>query len=201
MRVLKKVTTAQVEHTPWQQQLWPFLRNYRATPHTTTGKAPAEVLYGRNIKTQLPQFDMPDAQSHPIQDQIIRSKDTQEKTNMKRYADKQRHTTHSQIDVGDTVLVKNQTKGKLQPVYIPQPYTVIIRNGSMVTATREGHQITRNVSHFKKIATKERIQEEKLAEKEHIQEEKKSEKEKEGRERGKRARKQPTYLDDYELEQ
>ena len=30
-----------------------FLLQYRVTPHTTTGRSPAELLFGRNIRTRL----------------------------------------------------------------------------------------------------------------------------------------------------
>ena len=175
IHVLKQVTTAaQVERIPWQQQLWPFLRNYRATPLSTTGKAPAEVLYGHNIKTQLPHIKMPASQSSPIQDETIHANHTQAQTNMKRYAytDKQPPTQHSNIDVGDTALVKHQTKRTLKPI-------------NMVTASRDGHQITRNKSHLKNISKpKECIQEGE-----------------EGRIQGegeKRIRKQQRYINNYE---
>ena len=33
-----------------KQEKYKFLRHYRATPHTTTGRAPAELLYNRPYK-------------------------------------------------------------------------------------------------------------------------------------------------------
>ncbi len=50
------------------------------------------------------------------------------------------------IKVGDLVLVRNERKGKLQPVYDPKPYTVAMTKGTMVTASRVNprHVITRN---------------------------------------------------------
>lgn len=37
-----------VEGTPRMRVITEFIRNYRATPHTTTGKAPAELLFKRS---------------------------------------------------------------------------------------------------------------------------------------------------------
>nr|XP_039269965.1 uncharacterized protein LOC120344719 [Styela clava] len=51
----KAIKTATVEGKSWKQELYKFLRNYRATPHVTTHKAPAELLYGRNIKVLFPE--------------------------------------------------------------------------------------------------------------------------------------------------
>ena len=33
-----------------------FLMMYRSTPHSTTGVSPAELLFGRKIRTKLPQL-------------------------------------------------------------------------------------------------------------------------------------------------
>ena len=33
----------------WQEELFHFLRNYRATPHSITGISPAELLFGRKL--------------------------------------------------------------------------------------------------------------------------------------------------------
>ena len=43
------------------------------------------------------------------------------------------------------------TTNKLTPRYNPNPYTVTERKGSMITATRNGHNITRYFSFFKRI--------------------------------------------------
>jgi hypothetical protein len=53
--------------------------------------------------------------------------------------------------VGDTVLVKNQKKGKLIPPFNPDPYEVTAVKGSMITASRGDHSVTRNSSFFKSI--------------------------------------------------
>ena len=38
----------------WKQDMYQFLRNYRATPHCNTGVAPATAMFGRSIRTKLP---------------------------------------------------------------------------------------------------------------------------------------------------
>ena len=38
----------------WKQQLYQFLRNYRTTPHCTTGVAPTTTLTGKPIRIKLP---------------------------------------------------------------------------------------------------------------------------------------------------
>ena len=54
-RTLEKATrAAHAEGKNWKNEIDIFLLNYRATAHCTTGKAPAVLLFGRNIRTKLP---------------------------------------------------------------------------------------------------------------------------------------------------
>jgi hypothetical protein len=56
MRTLEKaIRTAQIEGKPWKQQLYTFLRNYRATPHSTTDTPPFDAMFQRPMKTKLPE--------------------------------------------------------------------------------------------------------------------------------------------------
>ncbi|KAL9961444.1 hypothetical protein ACROYT_G030385 [Oculina patagonica] len=60
MKTLEKtVWTAVIQAKNWKQELFNFLRQYNATPHSTTGKFPSELLNGRKLKSTLPlvQFD------------------------------------------------------------------------------------------------------------------------------------------------
>ena len=43
----KTLRAAYLENKNWKQELFLFLRNYRATPHSTTRVSPAELLFGR----------------------------------------------------------------------------------------------------------------------------------------------------------
>ena len=67
MKNVKKIWhSAIVEKKNPRQELYKFLRNYRSTPHSSTGKSPAEALFNREIKTRLPQI------MKPTDDQAIR---------------------------------------------------------------------------------------------------------------------------------
>jgi len=159
MRTLKKaVRTATAESRSWRQELWKFVRSYRTSPHSSTTVPPAEALFGRSIRTTLPQLP-PELLDRNQLDQIIRQNDNKAKHQQKTYADTKRHVKLSDITIGDTVLVKSEETGKLITPYIVSPYTVISRHGSQVTVERAGHRITRNVSHFKKFQTSDTVDE------------------------------------------
>ena len=145
----KVLSISTVEQTNWKQELFKFLRNYRATPHSTTGKSPAELLFQeRPFRIRLPEFS-----NFTKNDQEVRDRDTLQKQKAKSYADRKSYVKPTDIIVGDKVLVKNSKQGKMQPLYDPIPYLVVERKGSMITAARESpkHSITRNSSFFKKL--------------------------------------------------
>ena len=57
MKTLNKVyRVAHCEGSNWQQELCRFLRNYRATPHPSTGIPPTTLLLGWSIRTRLPEI-------------------------------------------------------------------------------------------------------------------------------------------------
>lgn len=44
---------AHIEEKNHKQEPFQFLRHYRATPHSSTGKAPAEVLFNRKFQVRI----------------------------------------------------------------------------------------------------------------------------------------------------
>jgi transposase InsO family protein len=55
MRTVKKIVKiALTQQKPWREELTNFLRNFRATPHSSTGKAPATAFFNRQLRTKLP---------------------------------------------------------------------------------------------------------------------------------------------------
>ena len=58
VRTVKKVIkTANLERKSWKQGMYQLRRNFRATPHTTTGNPPGTALFNRAIKTKLPEYN------------------------------------------------------------------------------------------------------------------------------------------------
>ncbi len=78
-----------------------FLRNYRTTPHTTTGVAPSVLLMKRAVCSKIPQTENTD----PISE-VIHKHDLLPKAKIKAYADSKCYVKPCNITPGDTVLVK-----------------------------------------------------------------------------------------------
>ena len=135
VRTLKKsVKTAKAQGLPWRKEVQVFLRNYRTTPHMTTSVSPSTLFLKRTVRNKLPQVPTAD----PVSD-IVRKYDSRQKSKMKMYADSKNYVKHSDIKVGDTVLVKrpfNTQKGNTP--YIPAPMTVTKVKGTMMTASGNG---------------------------------------------------------------
>ena len=68
------------------------------------------------------------------------------------------HDSMSTLYHYNNVLVKQDKKNKLSTPFNPNMYKVTGINGSMITATNEDHQITRNSSFFKKLVTNEKME-------------------------------------------
>ena len=142
----KIIHTANIESKNWRQELHKYLRNYRATPQLTTNESPANLLFQkRNFRTRLPELPI------KIDDDDLRKTDAERKRKIKFYADQKKNIKFSNIDVGDTVLLKIKRDRKSDPYYDPNPYRVIERKGNMIIAERGQKTVTRNTSFFKKI--------------------------------------------------
>ena len=141
----KRMRIAQAERKDWKEALLTYVAAYRATPHSTTGKSPAELLFGRRIRTKLPQI------SDLVNDQEVRDHDAEKKGATKLYTDTRRGARHSDVVPGDEVLVRKEMLNKTDTPFVQQPYTVVSRQGNQVTVqSPEGVRYDRNTSHVKK---------------------------------------------------
>ena len=149
VRTLKKVLRiSHTEHVSFKQLLNRFLRNYRATPHPSTGEAPATLMFGRPMRTKLPEV----TKITPNPEVIDR--DNHQKEIMKMNAESRLKLVRdeSYLQLGDTVQLRREgiIRKEMTP-YEPEPYQVIAKNGSMVTASRGDHNVTRNSFRFKRV--------------------------------------------------
>lgn len=124
---------------------------YYTTPHSTIGKPPAEVFYGRPIRDKLPSIY--DGVNHYGLDGEIRDMDLINKTKQKIIGDQKRRAKESELEIGDKVLKKVTVKeNKLTPNFASTEYVLIDKSGGRCTIEDErGKQLIRNSTHLKKI--------------------------------------------------
>ena len=150
--VVKVTHAALVEKKDPREAMQRFLMMYRATPHSTTGKSPSEMLQGRKMRLKVPSKQQKaEGQIH----EEARTKDKAEKQKQKNYVDKRRRATEKKILVGDEVLLK-QEKTTIKPPWDPRPMKVTEVKGTKVTAKRGPQERTRNVEKFKIIKKRPR---------------------------------------------
>ena len=106
------------------------------------------LFFNRVIKTKLPQRI---STKKTDKDTVVRKRDEEAKAKMKFYADKMRKAKPSEIQVGDTVLLKQKKQTKLSSKFDPVPFHVTRIKGTMIAVTRNGRYVTRNASFLKKV--------------------------------------------------
>jgi len=155
--LMKAIRTAQAENKDWKRELNTFLLAYRSTPHQTTGVSPAELLFGRKLRTKLPEVDK---QTKLDIDESVRDRDRLKKDQGKQYTDTHRHAKESEVTVGDEVLLRQRKHDKFSTQFEPEPYKVVEKTGSQVTIqSNEGVKYKRNVSHTKPYIRRDDTQE------------------------------------------
>lgn len=146
--LLKRLQIADAEKKDWKRELRTYLTAYRGIPHPTTGMSPAELLFGRKVRTKLPEL----RDVHVEQE--VRDRDAEQKAKYKAYADARRGAKYSDTDIGDEVLVRQEKRNKLTTTFSPVPYKVVDKQGnSLLVESPEGVQYSRNSSHVKKYIT------------------------------------------------
>ena len=186
--LLKAMRALQAEGKDWRKELKSFLRAYRTTPHTTTGVSPAELMFKRKLRTGLPTL------RHVEPNEEVRDRDRLEKFKRKEYADIGRK--ESNVQEGDTVLMRQDKQNKLTPTFSGTPMKVARRDGTQVTIqSPEGATYKRNVSDVKRY--------EKPPDEDHVEDNETREVEENPTEnvveRPQRTRRTPSSLKDYVL--
>lgn len=146
---VRALKIGKVEKKLWASVMNEYVYAYNIRPHSVTNKAPLELMTGRPIKDLLPMPFGGDTRAQ--EEDEIRERDASLKAKGKADADGRRRATKSDIQIGDTVFMRNHTMGKLEPTFSPVPFVVKSREGSDVTIRgQEGVEYRRCVTHLKK---------------------------------------------------
>ena len=105
--LMKVVRTAYTEKVNWKKACYEFLLSYRVTPHSSTNISPADVMFGRKINHPIPQWN------NKVNSDVTKTlniNDKKGKEISKKYADLRNKSKLRDIKIGDTVLVKQESR-------------------------------------------------------------------------------------------
>lgn len=147
--LLKRLKISHALNRNWKQDLLDFLMMYNSTQHSVTGRTPTECI-GRTIRGKIP--SVIDIETSPP-DSDFRDRDFLLKARGKEIANKTRQARQSDLEIGDTVLMKNtQPANKLTPTFNSAEFKVINKTGSRVEIKgASGKSYERNSTHLKKV--------------------------------------------------
>ena len=150
MKIIKKIWhTSTITGRDAMAEINKRLQAYRATPHPTTGKAPAELMYGgRRYRTRLPERKQETQQSEAVRE--AREKDRGNKLKQKHYKDRRRYVKPHNLSKGDLALLA-QKQTKRDPPYDPRAYRIIMVRGHQITGKRGRKEVTRDAKKWKKF--------------------------------------------------
>ena len=132
--LLKCLQRAHLEGKNWRTELLVWLTAYRSTPQTTTGNKPCYMMFGRKVRSKLPELKR---ETVGVPGEEVRERDWSSKLKRKKNADLKRGATPKSIRVGDTVLLKAEKTNKLSTNFNPDPFKVVHKTGSEVTLRNE----------------------------------------------------------------
>nr|CAH0108457.1 unnamed protein product [Daphnia galeata] len=137
--IKKMVRTTTVEGRNWKDGLERFLFS------------PAKLLFNRELKILLPEVPQENADHLGDHHRQARINYGEAKRKIGDYANDNRNRKPSTLQVGYTVLLRNEKKlkNKMAPAFFPQPLMITKTKGSMITASSKNKIITRNSSFFK----------------------------------------------------
>lgn len=147
-RTLKHaLLTASLEGKGWKEFTREFLQAYRATPHSTTQRSPAELLHARPMRTKLHISGLQKLQhlQQPCAQNIVDRVKHMQKSS-KTYTDRKRGATEVSFKQGSFVRVKRPgILPKLQSAF-SKPLKVLQKTGPYTYKLSDGR--TWNASHL-----------------------------------------------------
>ena len=153
--LLKSLQIANLEGKNWRTELVTSLTAYRSTLQATTGVTPFYLMFGREMRTKLPELRR---EAVEVPREEVRDHDWSNKLKGKAYADARRGATPKSIRIGDTVLLKAEKSNKLSTNFRPSPFKVVQKTGTEVKVRNEaGEEFKRNTAFVKKYNEQDNV--------------------------------------------
>ena len=115
-------------------------------PLTQQLDMPQLLSYSTEKRETLPSHEV-HSSNQKVQKEV-QENDRRAKDKLKEYADKKRKARNSNLNTGDTILVRQRKQNKLSTHFDPKPWEVVMKKGTMVTACRDDKYITWNISQY-----------------------------------------------------
>ena len=114
-----------------------FLAAYRATPHSSTGMPPGDIIFRHGYGNTFPKMEPPTDQR--VNEALEVDQETREGRDRELNLNRRKEEFH----VGDTVLTKNNGHTKFQPIFDPEPRIITEVGDGGITCTDEQGTIQR----------------------------------------------------------
>ena len=143
-RVLKGVLqAASLQGQDWLEAVRQFLLQYRVTPHSTTGRSPAELLRGRQLRTPLRAAA---ADQHRfVTDDQVRATVASKQAKQKSYWDAKYSAKENGFKVGDYVRYKLMPKPRKGCPRFSKPLEIVQARGCHSFKLSDGTLFTESV--------------------------------------------------------
>ena len=146
--LLKFLQITHLEEKNWRTELHVWLMAHRSTPQTTTGTTPCYMMFGREVRSKLPELKR---ETVGVPSEEVRQRYWTGKFKGKAYADLKRGATPKSIRVGDTVLLEAEKTNKLSTNFNPDPFEFVHDTGSEVMLRNgAGVELKRNTVFIKR---------------------------------------------------
>lgn len=156
MQGINKITAiARLGKKSWKDSLAEYVAAYNTWPHHSTRIPPAELMFGRAVRSTLPNLKVDQRQNA---DEEMRDRDRDTKFRRNTREDERRGARKSEIKIGDTVLVAQQKRDKADTPFKNSVHKVVNITGAgrvTVAETGSGRVFDRNVKHLKKFVKPE----------------------------------------------
>ena len=124
-----------------------FIKDYKTTPHPSTGMAPGDVILRAGYNTGKPRAPPPDDIVNKV-----KLADADSKQKNKSYTNNKRFTSRRKLLQGQQVLLKNdQRTRKFEPYYEKEAYFIIDLKGELLSLRRQsdGRTVKQHMSAVK----------------------------------------------------